>query len=229
MVPAHTEMVIEGVIDLRKPDPNGPYAEGSGYVGAVYEEAFHMTVTRITHRKDPWVVNDFTGVSRPMIEAPSTALETWTMSKLFPAVTGYRYVDSMVFIKVKKTKPGEALDIGKRLASIVPVFKIIVMVDDDLDLMKERDMIAALSTRWQPYPASHIFTELMETMPLEPSAPARGQTSKMVIDATRQMPEEGGPAEFPLYSRNVFTKANPDLFDMVDEKWAAQIYGSGKS
>mgnify|MGYP001816784690 CR=1 FL=1 len=97
MVPAHTEMVIEGIIDLTAPDPNGPYAEGSGYVGAIYEEAFYMTVTRVTHRKNPWIVNDFTGVSRPMIEAPSTALETWTLSKLFPAITGYRYVESMVF------------------------------------------------------------------------------------------------------------------------------------
>jgi 4-hydroxy-3-polyprenylbenzoate decarboxylase len=226
VVPAHTEMVIEGVIDLTKPDPNGPYAEGSGYVGAIYEEAFHMTVTRITHRKDPWIVNDFTGVSRPMIEAPSTALETWTMNKVFPAVTGYRYLDSVVYLKVKKTKPGEALEIGKKLASLVPVFKIIVMVDDDIDLMKASERFAAFSTRWQPYPASHMFTEMMETMPLEPSAPARGQTSKMVIDATRQLPEEGGPKEFPAYSRNVFTEANPDIFAYVDDKWAKQIYGS---
>ncbi|MEC9375943.1 MAG: UbiD family decarboxylase [Pseudomonadota bacterium] len=224
MVPAHAEMVIEGTIDLNIPDPNGPYAEGSGYVGAVYEEAFFMNVTRVTHREKPWIVNDFTGVSRPMIEAPSTALETWTMKKIFPAVTGYRYVDSVVYIKVKKTKPGEALDIGKRLASIVPVFKIIVMVDDDIDLMKANETFAAFSTRWQPYPASHIFSEMMETMPLEPSAPARGETSKMVIDATRQMPEEGGPENFPAYSRNVFTEANPDIFEYVDKKWAVEIF-----
>lgn len=225
MVPAHTEMVIEGIIDLRAPDPNGPYAEGSGYVGDVYEEAFNMTVTRITHRKDPWIVNDFTGVSRPMIEAPSTALQTWQLKKIFPAVTGYRYVDSLVYIQVKKTKPGEALEIGKKLASIVPVFKIIVMVDDDLDLMKANEMFAALSTRWQPHPASYIFTERMETMPLEPSSPARGETTKMVIDATRQMPEEGGPAKFPSYSRNVFVDAAGDMLDLVDKKWAKQIYG----
>ena len=99
------------------------------------------------------------------------------------------------------------------------------MVDDDLDLMNERDLIVALSTRWQPKPASYIFDELMETFPLEPSAPARGQTSKMVIDATRQLPEEGGPPQFPAYSRNVFVEANPDLFAKVDAKWAKQIYG----
>ena len=127
---------------------------------------------------------------------------------------------------MKKTKPGEALDIGKRLASIVPVFKIVVMVDDDLDLMRERDLLTALATRWQPWPASYMFEELMETFPLEPSAPARGQTSKMVIDATRQMPEEGGPETPPPYSRTVFVDANPDIFDYVDEKWGKEIYGA---
>jgi len=66
-------------------------------------------------------------------------------------------------------------------------------------------------------------------MPLEPSSPKREQTSKIVIDATRQWPEEGGPSHFPDYSRQVLEKHSPDLFSAVDAKWGEQINGCCKS
>jgi 4-hydroxy-3-polyprenylbenzoate decarboxylase len=222
LVPAACEMVIEGEVSLNGFESNGPYGEGTGYIGAPYDSAFTMTVTRITHRKKPWFVNDFTGVTRPLIEAPSAALTTAGLQRFIPGITDYRYSDSVTWIGINKSKPGEALETGKRLAKLIPVFKIVVMVDDDVDLWNDDDRFMAFSTRWQAHPASYIFEDL-PTMPLEPSSPKREHTSKIVIDATRQWPEEGGPEKFPDYSREVLNKHAPDLFDEIDTKWGKHI------
>jgi len=223
-VPAHAEMIIEGTIDLSTFEPNGPYGEGSGYIGAIYEHAFTMTVTRITHREDPWIVNDFTGVTRPLIEMPGAALTTAGLQQFMPEITDYRYVDSVTFFSIRKTKPGQALEVGKRIAKLIPVFKIVIMVDEDVDLWKPSDLFMAFATRWQAWPASHIFEDL-PTMPLEPSAPSRGQSSKIVIDATRQLPEEGGPEKYPEYSRAVLEKHSPGILAAIDAKWGTTING----
>ncbi len=218
LVPAASEMVIEGTVSLESFERNGPYGEGSGYMGAPYESAFTMTVERITHRRNPWITNDFTGVSRPLIEQPGAALTVAGLKRFVPDIVDYRYLDSVTYISINKQQPGQALEVGKRLAKLIPVFKIVVMVDSDVDLWKDADRFMAFATRWQAYPASHIFEDL-PTMPLEPSSPQRERTSKIVIDATRQWPQEGGPAKFPEYSRAILERHAPDIFARVDAKW----------
>ncbi|MGI9309762.1 MAG: UbiD family decarboxylase domain-containing protein, partial [Gammaproteobacteria bacterium] len=217
LVPAHAEMIIEGTVSLENFELNGPYGEGSGYIGAPYKEAFPMTVTRVSHRRNPWLVNDFTGVSRPLLEQPSAALTTAQLKILIPEIRDYRYQDSVTFFSIAKSKPGQALEVGKQLAKMIPVFKIVMMVDEDVDLWDPADLYMAFATRWQASPASYVFEEL-PTMPLEPSAPSRGRTSKIVIDATRQWPEEGGPENYPAFSRNVLQEHDPDVFDRIDKK-----------
>jgi 4-hydroxy-3-polyprenylbenzoate decarboxylase len=222
LVPASSEMVIEGEVSLENFELNGPYGEGSGYIGAPYEAAFTMTVNRLTHRRNPWIANDFTGVTRPLIEQPGAALTTFGLQQFVPEIKDYRYIDSVTWFAVDKQKPGQALEIGKQLAKLIPVFKIVIMVDSDVDLWSDTDRFMAFATRWQAYPGSHIY-EKLTTMPLEPSAPERGITSKIVIDATRQWPEEGGPQEYPEYSRHVLEQHAPDLFAQIDSKWGERI------
>ena len=64
LVPAHCEMVIEGEVPLQEPMlPEGPFGEMYGYLGLRKEENFWMNITAITYRKDPWVMNQFTGAT----------------------------------------------------------------------------------------------------------------------------------------------------------------------
>ena len=56
-----------------------------------------------------------------------------------------------------------------------------------------------------------------------PSAPTRARSSKIVIDATRQWPEEGGPNEYPEFSRDVLARHDPEIFDRIDAKWGDTI------
>jgi len=222
-VPAFAEMIIEGEVRLESFESNGPYGEGYGYIGGA-RNAFTMQVTRITHREHPWFVNNFTGVTESVSEMPLAALTVAGFRPFIPEITDFRFLDNVTFFSIKKTKPGQALEIGKRVTKLIPAFKTVMMVDDDVDLWNPEDLFMAFATRWQPYPASHIFADL-PTLRLEPSAPLLARSAKIVIDATRQWPEEGGPQTYPAYSREVLEQYAPDIFDQVDAKWGADIWG----
>jgi 4-hydroxy-3-polyprenylbenzoate decarboxylase len=217
LVPAHAEMIIEGEVLLESFESNGPYGEGYGYIGAA-RNGFTMNVTRITHREKPWFINNFTGITESVSEMPAAALTAAGLRYFIPEITDFRFQENVTFISIKKTAPRQALEIGKRFTNLIPAFKILMMVDDDVDLWKDADLFMAFATRWQPYPATHIFEDL-PTLNLEPSAPIRGRSAKVVIDATRQWPEEGGPETYPAYSRQVLEQYAPELFGRVDAKW----------
>ena len=57
----------------------------------------------------------------------------------------------------------------------------------------------------------------------------RSLASKLVIDATRQWPEEGGPKEYPELNRALLDKLAPQSFERVDEKWGDEINDWGKT
>ncbi len=75
LVPANCEMIIEGVVPLDEPLlPEGPFGEMYGYLGRKKDENFWMNVTAVTYRKDPWLMNQFTGVTRGYVTAPVSSL-----------------------------------------------------------------------------------------------------------------------------------------------------------
>jgi 3-polyprenyl-4-hydroxybenzoate decarboxylase len=50
----------------------------------------------------------------------------------------------------------------------------------------------------------------------DPSQKVQGRTSKMIIDATRQLPEEGGREHFPETNRALLEKGAPEALPEVD-------------
>ena len=44
-------------------------------------------------------------------------------------------------------------------------------------------------------------------------------SSKIVIDATRQLPTEGGPESFPEDLRTALKERVPESFEAVEKKW----------
>jgi 3-polyprenyl-4-hydroxybenzoate decarboxylase len=45
------------------------------------------------------------------------------------------------------------------------------------------------------------------------------KSSKIVIDATRQLPSEGGPDSWAPDLRTVMDEQAPEAFQIVDKKW----------
>lgn len=229
LVPAHVEMVIEGEVPLDQPmEPEGPFGEMYGYLGLKKEENFWMNVTAVTHRRDPWLLNSFTGATRGFVTAPLEAAATLRLRRAIPGLVDLHSPVEAVgwtFISVDKQRPGQGLEVGKKVAEFVPIAKVVVVVDREIDVLNRQEVLHTVSSRWQPHTASHIF-ESIRGMPLDPSSPNRPMSSKIVIDATRQWPEEGGPEVYPERNRTLLEQGAPGVFDRVDAKWGDLIKGA---
>ena len=227
MVPANAEMIIEGEIPLDETLPEGPFGEMYQYLGSRKDENFFMRVTAVSHRRDPWILNMFTGVTRGYVTGPTAVLFNTSLKRLVPGLIElHSPVDTtgVTYVRIKKTKPGEGLEAGKKLAAIIPIFKIVIVVDEDIDVLDSTQVNMALGSRWQPYSASHIF-DFGEArgMPLDPSTIERWRTSKIVIDATKQWPEEGGPESYAELNRTLLEELAPESFTRVDAMWGEVI------
>lgn len=60
-------------------------------------------------------------------------------------------------------------------------------------------------------------------MPLDESAPEIGRGSKVAIDATWQLPEEGKVRPVPHMNRTLLEEGAPDAFATVDGKWGDMV------
>lgn len=224
-IPAYAEMVIEGEVPLDEMMPEGPFGEMYQYLGAQRAENFIMRVTAVTHRKNPWVLNQFTGVTRGYVTAPTAVLFNEGLRRLVPGMIEiHSPVDTtgLTYVKIRKTKPGEGIEIGRKLAALIPIYKVVVVVDEDVDVLDSKQVNMAIGSRWQPNTASLIM-EGLRGMPLDPSIDKEGKTSKIVIDATVKWPEEGGPDEYARLNRSLLEELVPESFDLVDAKWGEQV------
>ena len=227
LIPAHAEMVIEGEVPLDEMMPEGPFGEMYQYLGARKEENFILRVTAVTHRKDPWVLNQFTGVTRGYATAPTAVLFNNSLRALVPnLVELHSPVDAtgLTYVRIRKEKPGDGIRAGKRLAAIIPIFKVLVIVDDDIDVLNTQQVNTAIGSRYRPLEDTFIVEE-SRGMPLDPTLVDREkkQTSKIVIDATIPWPEEGGPQQFAKLNRALLEELAPESFTLVEEKWGDVI------
>ncbi len=221
LVPAHAEIVIEGEISVTGTEAEGPYGEVFGYMGLAKPKNFFMTVTAITHRRKPWVVNCFAGITKLTMSLPQTVANNVAYRKALPnLVEFYRPIETMgvAILSINKRFPGEGLTAGQYIAASDLFAKVIIVVDHDIDVRDKTQIFQALGTRWQPDPASLLIPQT-RGFPLDPSAPTRWLTSKMVIDATRQWPAEGGPEKWPQVSREIVEQRHAEAFEIVAARW----------
>lgn len=231
MVPAHCEMIIEGQVPLQgEMLPEGPFGEMYGHLGLKKDENFWMNITAITYRKDPWVMNQFTGATRGYVTAPVTSLYNESISKLMPGVIEINQVVDTTgwgIVRIKKTEPGQALKIGTRIGSMIPLFKVLVIVDEDVDPYNWYEVGLAVGAHSKPETSTKVIKG--RGMPLDPSAAdRRALSSKLIIDATRQWPEEGGPDVYPGLNRNLLEELAPDAMDRARDQWGDVINRWGK-
>ena len=221
LVPAHSEIVLEGEIPLDKMEEEGPYGEMYGFMGLKKNENFFMEVKAITYRDDPWVVNSFAGVTKISPSILQTVGNFLNYKTFIPYLMDvYRPAEStgVLTASIKKEKSGQGMEAGKILAEKDFFAKVIIVVDEDVDVYDKGEIFQALGTRWQPYPAAEVI-EKMRGMPLDASAAERFSTSKIIIDATRQYKDEGGPPIWPDISKVMLEEMSPETTKLVDENW----------
>jgi 4-hydroxy-3-polyprenylbenzoate decarboxylase len=221
-VPAHAEIVIEGEISAGETEVEGPYGEVYGYMGLQKPANFFMDVKTITHRANPWIVNAFAGVTKLTMSLPQIVANNIVYRRAIPnLVEFYRPIETLgvAIVSIDKHAAGDGMAAARHIAAEDLFAKLVIVVDKDVDVRNKTQIFQALGTRWQPHPASSLI-EKTKGFPLDPSAPTRWETSKMLVDATRQLPEEGGPENAPRISRELLEELSPETFQLVAERWA---------
>jgi len=224
-VPAHAEIVIEGSVDLVNLEPEGPYHEMYGYMGIAKKENYVMRVDALSHRRNPWVMNSFTGVVAEYCTAAQAAATVYSLRKSHPQVVDYyapHDSQGLAYLSIRKDAPGQGLKVAEAIANFNPLSRIVIVVDDDIDIMNSAAVRFAIGSRWQPATATEILKD-KRAFSLDPGSPDRKTTSKAIIDATRQWPEEGGPPVYQELNRTVLERAVPGVIERVKAKWPGKL------
>ena len=110
------------------------------------------------------------------------------LKERFPSVTAVHYPSSgthfHAYVALRQARPGEARQIMLGLLGWDPYLKTVIAVDEDVNIMRDEDVLWALATHFQP----HRDVVIMDGLPgsaLDPSASGIGTTSRMGLDATR--------------------------------------------
>ena len=222
MAPAHAEIVIEGEISTDK-EMEGPYGEMLGYIGEPAPNHY-MTVTAITHRKNPWVYNIWPGIGGAYLTWPWQVGHFARLKRIMPNLVKLHVppeIPTMVIACINKRMPGEGIEAGLLIMGYRMVGfskKMIIILDQDVDPTDLSRVMHAVGTRWQPWPASLTVKQTFSFM-IDPSTHRNALSSKILIDATRQLPAEGGPNVFAEDNRTVMEERAADAFELVDQRW----------
>ncbi|MGL6234070.1 MAG: non-oxidative hydroxyarylic acid decarboxylases subunit C [Segniliparus sp.] len=191
-VPWGSEVLLEGVIEGRKREIEGPFGEFTGH----YSGGRNMTVVRvdrISHRTDPVFESLYLGMPWTEIDyliGPATCVPLYQQLKAeFPEVQAVNAMYThglLAIISTKKRYGGFAKAVGLRAMTTphgLGYVKIAIVVDEDVDPFNLPQVMWALSTKVNPA-GDLVQLPNMSVLELDPGSSPAGITDKLVIDAT---------------------------------------------
>ena len=220
-VPAHAELIVEGEIPLDEMEEEGPFGEMYGYIGELQKENFVMNVQTITHRNNPIIPNQFTGITRGCLTAPIEANLNRKYRSEFDDFIGLHYpleFPGFCFVKIKKTSTNKTFDIGRSISMSLKIAKITVLFDEDVDIHNLDQVLHALGSRWQPQRSSEMIDNA-NGLSGDPSSMERGMGSRIIIDATRNATESQTDKPFSKMNIACLREEFPDLLETIEEKF----------
>ena len=223
-VPASAEIVLEGHIQPGETDLEGPFGDHTGYYNQ--QEPFPvLTLDRISMRRDPIYHSTYTGKPPDEPAILGVALNELfvpLLTKQFPEIVDFYLPPEgcsyrLAVASMRKQYPGHAKRVMFGIWSFLRQFmytKLIVVVDEDVDVRDWKEVVWAITTRVDPA----RDTVIVENTPidyLDFASPVSGLGAKMGLDATNKWPGEttrewGRPIEM---SEEVKTR--------VDALWAS--------
>jgi 2,5-furandicarboxylate decarboxylase 1 len=165
LVPAESEIVLEGVLKCDEEIVEGPFGEFVGYL-APADPAPVLEVTALTHRSKP-IYHAVNGYGRETVVLRKYVLEASLLKVLqsaVPIVTDAEMTAGGLHrfhavVQVKKTSPAhDGLQRNAILASFGALkdLDLVTVVDDDIDIRDPADVEYALATRMEA--SKDIFT-----------------------------------------------------------------------
>ena len=176
MVPATAEMIIEGYIQPKTREIEGPFGEVGGYSTPKFPKPV-IEVTAITHRRNPIFQAALTGMptteNHILRQIPMEATYYWELKKRHPGVTAVHFpaAGAILFLVIIAMKQTYLYEARNAIASMFATRrnKFIIVVDDDVDIYDMEKVMWAVATRSRPEEDVVIFPRL-STSGMDPSA-----------------------------------------------------------
>jgi UbiD family decarboxylase len=198
-IPAAAEIALEGFLDPVARVEEGPYGEAYGYYSERVAAAPFLTVERVYHRDDPIILGCPQG--KPPHEdnrfgayLRSSLIRQQLEGAGVPNVTGVWVPPEagnrgLVVVAVKQGYPGHATQaaiVASQAGGVAYLGRLVVVVDEDVDIFDMDDVWWAILTRCDP--ARDVqFEGRGWAGPLDQAVEPelRGLNSRLIIDATR--------------------------------------------
>jgi len=203
-VPADAEIVLEGYVKTDELRIEGPFGDHTGYyTPAEAYPVFHIIT--VTRRENP--IYHATVVGKPPMEDAWLGKATEriflpVLKMLFPEIVDINLPVEAVFhnlaiVSIRKRYPGHARKVMFALWGIgmLSLTKVIVVVDDDVNVHDLREVLWAVTGRFDP--AKDLVVVSGPIDPLDHSTYLQNYGGKLGIDATRKWREEGFEREWP--------------------------------
>jgi 4-hydroxy-3-polyprenylbenzoate decarboxylase len=222
-VPATSEIVLEGYINLDELRSEGPFGDHTGFYSLedLYP-VFHVTC--ITHRKDPIYAativgkppqeDAYMGKAVERIFLPLMKLTIPELVDINMPVEGVFH--NLMIVSIKKSYPGQARKVMNAIWSLGQAMftKCIIVVDEDVDVQDLPDVTLKVLNHIDPERDIQFTMGPVDSLDHASRLPDFG--SKMGIDATRKWASEGFTRRWPdEIVMDLKTKA------LVDGKWKA--------
>jgi 4-hydroxy-3-polyprenylbenzoate decarboxylase len=220
-VPASSEIVLEGYINLDELRREGPFGDHTGFYSLedLYP-VFHISC--ITHRKDPIYATTivgkppqedaYMGKAVERIFLPLMKLTIPELVDINMPIEGVFH--NLMIVSIKKSYPGQARRVMNAIWSLGQAMftKCILVVDEDVDVQDFGDVTLKVLNHIDPERDIEFTLGPVDSLDHASRLPDYG--SKMGVDATRKWASEGftrpWPDEIVMDAR---TKA------LVDAKW----------
>jgi 4-hydroxy-3-polyprenylbenzoate decarboxylase len=221
LVPADAEFVLEGYVDPAETRIEGPFGDHTGFYSLPDSyPVFHLE--RFTRRENP--IYPATVVGIPPKEDCFMAKATERLflpllKQLCPEISDMRMPFEGVFhncviVSIKKRYAGQARKVMNFLWGMGQMMytKLIVVIDDDVDL-ENLSMVA-----WKVFNNIDARRDLVFSDgpldALDHSSPLPRFGTRLGVDATRKLQEEGHPRPWP---HDLVMRV--DIVDLVTRRW----------
>lgn len=210
-VPAHSEIVLEGYVELGELRAEGPFGDHTGFY-TMQEEYPVFHITCITHRKDP--IYAATVVGKPPMEDAWLAKAIERIFLPLMRLTLPEIVDvnlppegvahNLMLVSIRKSYPGQARKVMNGIWALGQAMftKCIVVVDEDCDVQDVGEVVLRVANNIDPERDIQFTLGPVDSLDHASRLPNFG--SKMGIDATRKWAAEG------------FTRPWPEMLRMPD-------------
>jgi len=220
-VPAHTEIVLEGYVELGELRTEGPFGDHTGFYSLADEyPVFHLTC--ITQRRDPIYATTIVGPP-PMedyymgkaverIFLPLLRLQLPEVRDIAMPAEGIFH--NLMLVSIRKSYPGHARKVMSSIWGTGQAMfsKCIVVVDEDVDVQNYREVAWKALNNIDPERDIQFVLGPIDALDHSSRLPNFG--SKMGIDATCKWAGEGFTRPWPGV-----IEMRPEVKRRVDDLW----------